>query len=35
MLKNINNDKKDINKLFKKLKNKTTIKVKENCNSNK
>ncbi len=35
MLKNLKNDKKEINKLFKKLKNKTTIKVKENGNSNK
>lgn len=35
MLKNTKNDKKEINKLFKKLKNKTTIKVKENCSSNK
>lgn len=35
MIKNLKNNKKEINKLFKKLKNKTTIKVKENSNSNK
>ena len=35
MLKNIKNDKKEINKLFKKLKNKTTIKVKDKSSSNK